>query len=47
VLGQLRQIGSIEVDGDRDALLCGSELGADLVMKQIGEIWYRVSSRQS
>jgi hypothetical protein len=23
------------VDGDRDVLLCGSELGADLVMKQM------------
>jgi hypothetical protein len=47
VLGQLRQIGSIEVDGDRDVLLRGSELDADLGHEADGEIWYRVSSRQS
>jgi hypothetical protein len=35
VLGQLRQIGGVEVDGDRDVLLRCGELGADLVVEQV------------
>jgi hypothetical protein len=41
VLGQLRQIGGVEVDGDRDVLLRCGELGADLVVEQVvGRLGY-------
>jgi hypothetical protein len=45
VLGQLRQIGGIEVDGDRSVLLRCRELVADLLLQEVVELG--VESRES
>ena len=37
VLGQLRQISAVEIDGDRDVLLRGTEFAADLLLEKTVE----------